>query len=35
MIGELEAAVVRYPFHEKLWELLITALTEPGGKLTP
>ena len=30
VIGELEAAVVSYPFHEKLWELLITALYRAG-----
>jgi len=30
VIGELEAAVVRYAFHEKLWELLITALYRAG-----
>jgi predicted ATPase/DNA-binding SARP family transcriptional activator len=30
MIGELEAAVARYPFHEGLWELLIAALYRAG-----
>ncbi|MGV8910038.1 MAG: BTAD domain-containing putative transcriptional regulator [Propionicimonas sp.] len=30
VIGELEAAVVTYPFREDLWELLITALYRAG-----
>jgi predicted ATPase/DNA-binding SARP family transcriptional activator len=30
LIGELEAAVAAYPFHESLWELLITALYRAG-----
>jgi predicted ATPase len=30
VIGDLEAAVATYPFHEGLWELLITALYRAG-----
>ncbi|HWI00697.1 MAG TPA: BTAD domain-containing putative transcriptional regulator, partial [Propionibacteriaceae bacterium] len=30
VIGELEAAVAAHPFHEGLWELLITALYRAG-----
>ena len=30
VIGELEGAVAEYPFHEGLWELLITALYRTG-----
>jgi predicted ATPase/DNA-binding SARP family transcriptional activator len=30
VIGELEAAVARYPFQESVWELLITALYRAG-----
>jgi predicted ATPase/DNA-binding SARP family transcriptional activator len=30
VVGELEAAVVTYPFQESLWELLITALYRAG-----
>jgi predicted ATPase/DNA-binding SARP family transcriptional activator/tetratricopeptide (TPR) repeat protein len=30
VIGELEAAVAAYPFHEGLWELLITGLYRAG-----
>jgi predicted ATPase/DNA-binding SARP family transcriptional activator len=30
VIGDLEAAVTRYPFQEGLWELLITALYRSG-----
>jgi predicted ATPase/DNA-binding SARP family transcriptional activator len=30
VIGELEAAVAAHPFHESLWELLITALYRAG-----
>jgi predicted ATPase/DNA-binding SARP family transcriptional activator len=30
VLGGLEAAVAAYPFHERLWELLITALYRAG-----
>ncbi len=33
VIGELEDAVATYPFHEGLWELLITALYQAGRQV--
>jgi predicted ATPase/DNA-binding SARP family transcriptional activator len=33
VIGELEAAVATYPFHEGLWELLMTALYQAGRQV--